>query len=188
MGPNIFRLEQRVEARDQLTTRRENEIRACTRCGDVKLLKEFNGHIISHLDFLQVSFRRVCKKCMSPSNVANVKAARKKDPTYARACAYWRRSSVMGIPSDLKLRDIRILLGCPCYYCECRDSQMTLDRKDSDEGYLKVNVVPCCFRCNTIKSDMPWEAWMKIVPAIRNAAKLGLFKDWRACAASAKAA
>jgi hypothetical protein len=179
MSANGFSLDQREQAKAQLNSRRETEIRVCTDCGDAKLLKEFQGRIVNHLDYLQVSFRTICRKCTSPINTAKVKEAKAKDPIYARACAYWHRSAVMGIPSDLKLRDIRLSLTCPCYYCETRQSAMTLDRKDSTGGYTKNNTVPCCFRCNTLKSDMPLEAWEKVVPAVKNAAKLGLFGDWR---------
>lgn len=183
-----FPLDQSDEAKSRLEFRRDNEMRTCKQCGTEKWLRDFHGHIIKHMEFLQVSFLNTCKQCRAPGNVARVKKAKKSDPIYARACTYWRRSKLKGIPSDLKLRDIRILLTCPCYYCGGRDSEITIDRKDSDGGYTRNNTVPCCFRCNTLKSDMPLEAWHRLVPAIRNIAKLGIFGIWRQTIPSKEAA
>lgn len=179
MSPNIFQKEETAEATARMKQRQKTERRVCRECGNEKGLSQFRGRVIKHMHFLEVSFRRVCIECCKPDNVARVAAARKKDPVYSKACAYWSRSRRLGFPSDLRLKDIRILLSCPCFYCECCESPMTLDRKNSEGGYTKDNVVPCCFRCNTLKSDMPWEAWKYVLPAIRNATKLGLFKDWR---------
>jgi hypothetical protein len=179
MNHNAFSVEQTAEAQTHLQKRRETEKRSCKACGNEKLLRSFPGRIIRHLTYLEVSFLNTCKRCHGQKNAQSVEEVKKRDPIYAHACRYWTRSLRRGVKSDLKLHDIRLLLSCPCYYCETRQSDMTLDRKASGDGYTKANTVPCCWRCNTMKSDMPWEAWMKVVPAIRNAAKLRLFKDWR---------
>jgi hypothetical protein len=44
-----------------------------------------------------------------------------------------------------------------------------LDRVDSSLGYLETNVVPCCWRCNYAKGDMPldeFRAWAKRLGAM----------------------
>lgn len=56
---------------------------------------------------------------------------------------------------------------------------MTLDRIDNTRAHLKDNVVPSCIRCNYIRGSMPYEAWMNIVPSIRQTKELGLFGTWR---------
>jgi hypothetical protein len=55
---------------------------------------------------------------------------------------------------------------------------MTLDRKDNSIGHLLDNVVPCCIRCNYIRRDMPFEAWLIVATGIRKAKELGLFGTW----------
>ena len=175
----MFKQGQTLEAKRLIEERGRIEKRTCKVCNKEQFLNKFPGRIIHHLTNWQVSFLNSCKKCYGKKNVVNIKNAKKKDHVYSRACGYWQRSNRLGIKSDLKLRDIRLLLSCKCYYCETDQSEMTLDRKDSNDGYTKNNVVPCCWRCNTIKSDMPWEAWKNIFPAIRNTAKLGLFDEWR---------
>lgn len=177
---NTFQSHEAERAKEHLEARKRAEHRTCTKCGLQKLLGEFRGRVIRHMGFLQVSFRTSCLACTRPEVAAQVKLAKKKDRAYARACVYWRRSKRMGIKSDLRLSDVRMLLSCPCYYCGGTESEATIDRKRSDLGYTKDNIVACCYRCNTIKSDMPAEAWKHIAPVIRNAAKLGLFGEWRA--------
>lgn len=40
-----------------------------------------------------------------------------------------------------------------CVYCNgsLPETSAGLDRKDNSVGYLPENVVPCCYRCNTMK-------------------------------------
>lgn len=175
---NTFSLDQRELAEKRLEERRDKERRRCKECGKDRVLREFGGRIIKHLTCLQVSFLNSCKECYNRNNTKAVGKARKHNQDYARVCKYWARSRKMGVKSDLKLKDVKMILQCPCYYCEATDGMMTLDRKDSKDGYVKNNTVPCCLRCNMLKSDMPWEAWQRLIPAVRNVAKLGLFGDW----------
>lgn len=51
-------------------------------------------------------------------------------------------------------------------------------RTDDDVGYVRKNIAPCCKRCNMLKRDMPLAAWKVLVPAVRDAARRGLFGDW----------
>jgi hypothetical protein len=53
-----------------------------------------------------------------------------------------------------------------------------LDRLDSDFGHTKNNVVPCCSRCNYLKRDMPFSAWIYFVPAIKLANQSNSFGNW----------
>lgn len=83
-----------------------------------------------------------------------------------------------GMKNDLTLEFIESLIGLPCSYCGDTALQMTLDRIDNSQGHNRSNVVASCIRCNMIRRDMPHDAWLLIVPAIRNARKLGMFGDW----------
>ncbi len=176
---NKFKLHDTMRAEEWKKEREETEERICKGCNKKDFLRNFKGRVIKHLTFLQVSFLNICGECFSRKNVKAVAKARKEDKDYARACMYWKRSWKRGIKSDLKLRDIRMMLTSNCRYCEANDIPMTLDRKDSSGGYTRSNTVPCCSRCNIIKSDMPWEAWERLIPAVRNVSKLGLFQGWK---------
>jgi len=42
----------------------------------------------------------------------------------------------------------------PCFYCGDSIATIGLDRIDNEEGYNIENVVPCCTKCNKMKSTM----------------------------------
>lgn len=83
-----------------------------------------------------------------------------------------------GRDNDLDRESIRMIVNKPCTYCLLSNLRMTLDRVDNSLGHTKNNVIAACVRCNYLRRDMPYEAWMRIVPAIRLAAAEGLFGDW----------
>lgn len=59
----------------------------------------------------------------------------------------------------LTFEEFATLIKLPCHYCENllgttqSSSGYNLDRLDNNSGYLKENVVPCCFICNSIKGN-----------------------------------
>lgn len=70
-----------------------------------------------------------------------------------------------------------------CYYCGCPPSQIQklrrkgkpidvgfryngIDRINSEIGYIKDNVRPCCFSCNSMKSDMSISEFKQCVTKI----------------------
>jgi len=81
--------------------------------------------------------------------------------------------------NDLDLEFVRDLIQKDCHYCGTRLGKMTLDRVDNDKAHTKDNVVPCCVRCNSIRNDMPYAAWMELVPTIRELTEKGVFGDWK---------
>jgi hypothetical protein len=40
-----------------------------------------------------------------------------------------------------------------CFYCGDKIDTIGLDRKDSNIGYIKSNIVPCCRTCNWMKTS-----------------------------------
>jgi len=59
----------------------------------------------------------------------------------------------------------------PCYYCENKLHSKTvygvgLDRIDSSKGYTIDNVLPCCYLCNRIKSNILTSNEMKEVASL----------------------
>ncbi len=72
------------------------------------------------------------------------------------------------------------MISDPCSYCGSTELRMTLDRIDNDLGHLKSNVIACCTNCNYFRRDMPYLAWLKLAPGMREARELGLFGTWQA--------
>lgn len=80
--------------------------------------------------------------------------------------------------NDLTMEFICEAIKQPCSYCDDTECKMTLDRCDNSVGHLQANVVPCCYRCNISRGNMPYNAWMEIAPAMKSARIKGLFGDW----------
>lgn len=85
---------------------------------------------------------------------------------------------------DLSYEDfIKIIKNSNCHYCDkklifnkhTRDGDAKyvsrayqLDRKDNTKGYIKENVVPCCWNCNRMKSDIyTYDDFMKLSPILK---------------------
>lgn len=78
---------------------------------------------------------------------------------------------------------IKIIENSKCHYCNkelvfnpyTRDENSNyvsrayqLDRKDNNLGYTVENVVPCCWNCNRIKSDIySYEDFIKLSPTLK---------------------
>jgi hypothetical protein len=83
-----------------------------------------------------------------------------------------------GFDNDLDSEWIKVQIAHGCNYCGAVHLRMTLDRIDNDLGHVKSNLVPACIRCNYLRRDMPYKAWLHIVPSLRSANSLGLYGDW----------
>lgn len=60
-----------------------------------------------------------------------------------------------GLGFDITREQHEELLKFPCCYCAgvLNETGHVLDRMDSARGYLRDNVVTCCYACNRIKND-----------------------------------
>jgi hypothetical protein len=125
----------------------------------------------------------ICKSCWS--EVGQVKYGQEKnerrDPAFR--AKYVIRDAIRmdrgsGIPVDLTLDWVQMELAKGCSYCGGTDIKMTLDRIDNSKGHHKDNVVPACIRCNFIRKTMPYQAWLCLVPGLKEAQRRGLFEDW----------
>jgi hypothetical protein len=72
-----------------------------------------------------------------------------------------------GIEFSLSPEEVEAIIFQPCFYCggkptntarsESRLSKITcngIDRRDCRVGYVKGNVFPCCWKCNTMKNSL----------------------------------
>lgn len=99
----------------------------------------------------------------------------------ARSFLYCHRKQdrKMGREFNLTLEWICEQIAKPCVYCGEGEARRTLDRVNNSLGHLMDNVVTACIRCNLIRGNMPYEAWLAIVPSIRDTRQRGLFGDWQ---------
>lgn len=105
----------------------------------------------------------------------------RRDPERRASCILRNSKSTdnkTGLKNDLDIDFISAILIGGCSYCGVQSLKLSLDRKDNTIGHLKSNVTPACLRCNLLRRDMPYEAWLFIVPSIRRAEQRGLFASW----------
>ena len=139
----------------------------------------------------------LCRKCYSSRRVIRAKA-RRAEPAARDLLRKWfldwrhdpnqrhkvilkdslRADRLEGRGNDLSKEFIQSMISNGCAYCGETELKMTLDRKDNSIGHTRDNVTPCCIRCNYIRRDMPYEAWLVVAQSIREARELGLFGTW----------
>jgi len=89
-----------------------------------------------------------------------------------------RSDKKRGFKNDLTKEFIAEQITKGCSYCGEKTIRMTLDRIDNERGHTTDNVVPACIRCNHIRGNMPYEAWLCFRAALRRARREGLFGNW----------
>lgn len=83
-----------------------------------------------------------------------------------------------GRDNDLTREFILAQINKGCSYCGETQLRMTLDRIDNSRGHTQDNVNPACIRCNYVRGDMPYEAWLTLAPAMQDARVKGQFGRW----------
>jgi len=98
-----------------------------------------------------------------------IKKVRKKyDNTLPkRYLSYLKRSNVKGLPFELSIEEFDNIMSLSCVYCGS-DSQITIDRIDSKEGYILDNCQPCCYKCNMMKFTLSNRDFIQQVKKICN--------------------
>lgn len=85
------------------------------------------------------------------------------------------------LDNNLTLDFIKTTLSVgKCSYCEESKYKLTLDRIDNNKGHTTDNVIVSCNNCNIIRGNIPYDAWMCIVPGVKKARELGLLNNWSA--------
>ena len=147
----------------------------------------------------QTYYTNHCKKCDSlrarawqKSNPEKyeqlqevLKAQRKHDRktnhalTIFRDCRHSDKRS--GRTNDLTKDFVALTINRDCFYCGETLLRMSLDRVDNSKGHTMDNVIPACVRCNYIRKDMPYDAWIVVAVGMRQAREQGLFGGWGGC-------
>ena len=100
------------------------------------------------------------------------------------------RHSGQASPWDIPELDFRELILSPCHYCGDTGSNILtcvyrqvgdevgefryngLDRVESDGGYVRKNLVPCCWECNRAKGKMSYKKFCEFIKRIAERLKL----------------
>ncbi len=138
-------------------------MKRCYKCKLHKQLQDFSRH-----SKRKDGLRSDCKICASNSDKIYRELHRvrcsEKDRNKSKSIRgrftkskYTAKKRV--IPWLLSLSEYQQLISKPCAYCNNELGHPVsygcgLDRMDSDKGYDANNAVPCCFACNTIKSNL----------------------------------
>lgn len=120
----------------RLSKRRPTKRRKCTKCGKTKHQSKF----------VNQSWCRACGIKATITTLRKPESRHKYAVTEAQ-----RRNIPWAITKDEHLQ----MLSQSCHYCggPLSPRGVGLDRKDDDGGYTIENVVPCCGRCNRVKSS-----------------------------------
>ncbi len=155
--------------------------KVCKQCGSAKTVDQFHTRVgRGGKQYLRPNCRKCYKQKSNPGAQARLKRYRAEGRM--RACFVKidavRSDKKNGRDNDLDLDFVKQMLEQPCAYCGQSPKFRTLDRVDNKLGHLKSNVVTSCRRCNYVRKDMPYEAWLKFVPALREVVAQGLFGEW----------
>jgi len=149
-------------------------MRICRICKEEKLLNEFYSQIMKLASGPKRMYRTECKKCTD-------KTSRKYHQNHRDRMILdnsRREDKRNNLKTEITREQICELINKPCHYCGETCIPIGIDRVDNNKGHTNNNIVSCCIRCNSLKSDMPTQAWMKLVPTVRRIRELGFFEQW----------
>lgn len=101
--------------------------------------------------------------------------------------SYKRNAKHKNLPFSLTDEEVISIFESNCYYCgkvpycvfERKNTNgpyifTGIDRLDSSLGYTKENTVPCCSKCNYIKSDMSYKEFLEWIENVHTNLKQGI--------------
>jgi hypothetical protein len=153
------------------TAGKEYQKRVCSTCDNktrrTRAVQSYNERSVSDPLYKQKGLEIQKKWRKDPAKIPNL------------ICRDSRGSDKkLGRSNNLNPEWVRTEIANGCSYCGETELRMTLDRIDNSKGHTRDNVRPACIRCNYLRRDMPFEAWLMLVGAIRRAREAGTFGDW----------
>ena len=167
--------------------------KSCKKCGESNLDK-----LLKDTSKGKLQIRNICNKCRWVQQAEWISKNPKKIQCYVKKTQqrqkidrkdpknsarfilmdYVRDDRKRGLENELDLEFVKEQIAKGCSYCGETEIRMSLDRIDNTRGHTRDNVVPACHRCNYVRLNMPYEAWLGIAPAMRKAREKGAFGDW----------
>jgi hypothetical protein len=147
------------------------EVQQCKTCmNDYPLSEEYFDTYIKRISL----FHPECVSCREARLIVDREKRQKYKEenflqfTYAE---YVNSAKKRELEFSLTQDELNNLIFLPCFYCG--DSPGTgptdrvgLDRVDPDKGYIKENVIPCCWTCNRAKSVLTQEEFFELCKKI----------------------
>lgn len=96
---------------------------------------------------------------------------------HSKWAAYRSTDKKNGRSCDLPWDAAYALMISACHYCGGESGG--LDRRDSARGHDLDNVVPACWRCNSVLTDLPAQAKDLLAPGLRAVRESRAFGDWQ---------
>ena len=171
-------------------------MKLCNCCGDLKRLAEFHTRTVNGKQYPETWCGKCCNKRRRRQERRTKTTLR---AIYMRNAEYHKRAranfikrapyvlkdlrkfdKLRGLENDLDLEFVKVQLVRGCTYCGApqKKIRMSLDRIDNSLGHTKINVNPSCSNCNLTRGNMPYKAWLMLVPAMRHAREVGLLANW----------
>jgi hypothetical protein len=119
------------------------QTKTCARCKTEQLVAGFH-RATKNSD----GFCGWCKACQKAQG-----KIRKATPEY-RFGYYQANAKKKGYVFTLTLQDFQYFWNTDCGYCGEFINGVGFDRIDNDCGYTMGNVIPCCSKCNSMKSKL----------------------------------
>ena len=140
-------------------------MKTCSKCKIEKELSEFYKD--SRRKDQHTIYCNECYKKIDNLKYKNTSTQRKeyqknyrKDNKFS---SYKSNAKQRGYPFELSLEQFDNIIKQPCHYCG-KEGLNGIDRKDNTQGYILDNCLPCCSRCNKVKSNYPYDDfinWIK---------------------------
>jgi len=86
--------------------------------------------------------------------------------------AYLKNCERLNRKIEISLGEYKEIVSRPCSYCGTNE-RMGMDRVDSSKGYLKENVVSCCWLCNRMKNKYSKEEYLTKIKQVYEHLNLG---------------
>lgn len=131
---------------------------------------------------LNKEFRSACRFCQQRGGIGKYSVMTRME-SFLRHIhhQYKEASKAKGRDFELEVEDFKVILDA-CYYCGEKPSRRYkktnifyngLDRMNNKKGYVKGNVVSCCWRCNKIKLDNDCNYFLDVIKKVYENKKLG---------------
>ena len=91
-----------------------------------------------------------------------------------RYTSYKKGAESRDLEFNLTIDEFKTFWQVNCHYCNSKVETIGLDRVDNAQGYILQNIVPCCYKCNSMKMDSSYDDFVSSIIAIYN--NLGLQK------------
>ncbi len=137
----------------------------CFSCRKVKKLPEFPPALKRP--------RNVCRTC------SHLLSWRSHIHPFSRYESAKQKAKIRKLSFRISFPQFLIIISSRCHYCQellAKSTGHCMDRIDNEKGYEKNNVIPCCGRCNQIRSNQlsveEMQVAMRAVLALRSSVKM----------------